>query len=357
MRSFLQTRRYPNFFILGIAVVVVALTGEVSFAAEVRRIDGTASMSVFVDANAFGTAIEFSPIDSTLIAVSSRANELSLVDIGGMAVQWRVTTGFNSRAPAVFSHDGRVVALGNGPDISFVDVYSGVQLQRFPITITPYAPPHPYPIGALNLVRWSRDDRTILAVSSSAFVLADRATGGAVQVFELPDQGVLFNSVKDIQFSDDERSAFLLTSTHFYVFNVASGVLMRTVNILDILPPNPARQLGAMRITLDGAYTVVSERLHLFIIDNQSQQLVRRILAASAPIGDVGFTGDQCCVMTASQDGTSRLYEIATGEQLTRLDDTRPANERVSLSAVGSPKKQDVIVSADFSGLVRVWRP
>jgi len=139
--------------------------------------------------------------------------------------------------------------------------------------------------------------------------------------------------------------------------SVTSGLLVRTVSILGLLPENPARQIGVMRITPDGAFTVVAERLFLYVIDNQTQQLVRRILASSSPISDVGFTGDQCCVMTASKDGTSRVYEIATGLQLTRLDDSRPTNERVGMSAVASPNKLDVIASADYSGFLRVWRP
>ena len=110
-------------------------------------------------------------------------------------------------------------------------------------------------------------------------------------------------------------------------------------------------------MTNDGAYTAISQGMNVYLVDNQMQVLLRRVLASSADIQDLNLTDDQCCFIVASLDGTSRVYDIASGEQLTRLDDSRPPRERASLMSSASPGRLDLIATGDANGILRMWRP
>ena len=69
----------------------------------------------------------------------------------------------------------------------------------------------------------------------------------------------------------------------------------------------------------------------------------------------LALTDDQCCVLLSSWDGTSRVYEIATGVELTRLDDHRSTTERTRFSSLASPTRNSTILSGDVNGRVWIW--
>jgi WD40 repeat protein len=340
-----------------LAVSLLGATAAPALATDVRKLEDTIAISLFADADRYGQVLQFDPHDDSLVVVGSDAGDVALVDLRAAAVAWRAHVGRHGDDSVAFSHDGRVIATADGEELAVLDAYSGQVLQHFPVTVTPYAPPVPYSIGAPERYRFSRNDDLMLVASSRQLVVADRATGRAVQAFWDLDETILWDRKKDVQFSPDERFAYLITSSALYVLNIATGELVRNVDLLSALGLPAGELPSVVRITADGAYSTVASHLFVYVIDNQAQRLVRRILAASARINDLMFTDDQCCVITASQDGTSRIYDIATGEQVTRLDDSRPSNERVGLTAAASPRKLDTVVTTDTMGLLRVWRP
>lgn len=329
----------------------------VAFSTDVRRIEDTRSLEVFGSDSHWATSLEFSPTDDSVLIASAKSQKYALIDLGTMAVQWEYSPSFGAHTAASVSPDGRTIVGGDGDALVFLDTYSGQVVQSYEVKIVPYAPPVPVSIGAPMHLRWTRDSNSLLAVGANDFVLFDRASGLASVVMDTYQRGVLWNTVHDIQLSEDERYAFILSGLKLFVFNAIDGSYLREVPIHAILPQSAARQVNALRLGGDGRYTIVTERQYLYVIDNELGTLERRILASAEPIQDVAITQDQCCVLTASRDGTSRIYEIASGIQLTRLDDTRPANQRKWLSSVASPTRFDIVATGDVDGTVRIWRP
>ena len=341
-------------FGIGVALGVLA---SVAHATEVRRIDDAASTQVFSGDRDIVEVLALSPSDPTLIAAGSDHDQVALVDLSTMSKAWQVTVGRNYHMPLVFSHDGRVIATTDFGNLTFLDVFTGAVIQSYEVTVMPWAPPTPYSIGSPDQYCFSKDDTLMIVGSNRQIVVADRATGQAVQPFwDIKDE-IPIDGDYSVQFSPDERFVYLVTNADFYVLDIATGAKVRDTNLLSALGQPSGVVPDLVRVTSDGAYSVAIIGRFAYVIDNTNEVVVRRILAAASRINDVRFSDDQCCLTTASGDGTSRVYDIATGEQLTRLDDTRPSNERVSLSTVASPKRFDVVVTGDYAGMIRVWKP
>jgi WD40 repeat protein len=335
-----------------LALLTLAASWPAS-AAEVRRVEDTLAVPLFSNPEEMPARAAFSPADASLVAVLGDRGELVLIDTSSMVRQWSTAVGSSYDDPLAFSHDGRTVAVRDGNELALVDTFTGEIRRRLDPKIDGL--PAPWSIGRPDRIRFQSDDAALLIATNDYLVLADHATGQVLQVFDVDEQTILWDDAKEIGLSQDDRFAYLLTRTHLYTFNVATGETVRTMSVLSALGIDNASNIDNLRITKDGAYTALNIGLFVYIIDNQTERLERRLLAASARINDLTITDDQCCIVTASADGTSRVYEIATGLQLVRLDDTRPENDRVSLSAVASPHRGGVVVTADVDGLLRLW--
>jgi WD40 repeat protein len=341
-----------------IVCALAAVSAGSASATEVRRIDDTVSVQVFSGDDADSGVLAFDPRDEGLVAVGNYRRGVALVDLQTMAVAWRAEVNRFDDDPLVFSPDGRVIATVDGGKLSFLDIYTGARLASYEVTVQPYAPPQPYSIGQPERFCFSRDGTLMIVASINQLVVADRATGRAVQPFWDFDTSVLMDT-KDVQFSPDERFVYLITSRRLYALNIATGALARVTELDLIL----GLELGSdsnpevVRITGDGAYSALALGHFVYVVDNAAERLVRRFLASSERINDIRFTADQCCVLVAASDGSSRVYDIATGEQVTRLDDTRSSQDRTRLAAVAAPSRFDVVVTTDVHGVLRAWRP
>gem|GEM_PF-2097241 len=320
------------------------------FAAEVRRIEDTVPFRVFQR----GTTIDqivFKPGDSSVAVVAHRNDHIALIDTSHLSTYWtRTFSRYNG--PLDFTHDGRLLAVRDGADLVVLDVNTGAEFKRFPVKNFTRVNDD----SAAAFVRFNATDSKLMVATDSDVFLVDLASGQVEQEFRSIRVPGTLHFIRTIEWSGDERFLFVMSWKGLVVFNVTSGTWIRTVDVPAItgLTLNTVRDV---RVTSDGAFAAISNGKHVYVVDTQNAMLVRKILASAADIQDMNLTDDQCCFIVASLDGTSRVYEIATGEQLTRLDDSRPAGIRSSLMSSSSPGRLDILATGDADGIVRMWRP
>lgn len=83
--------------------------------------------------------------------------------------------------------------------------------------------------------------------------------------------------------------------------------------------------------------------------------MIRKIRAASEKVVSVKFTENGCCFVAASYDGTARMFEIATGVELVRLDDSRPPGQRERYYSISVLSEAFHILTGDLAGTIRLW--
>ena len=343
-------RSIKIFFILLATASSVILGSSQASAADVRRIQDTVPFRVFPDGK-YVDQIVFRPGDSSVAIVAYRENDIALVDVNQLSIYWAKSLA-RYKGPLEFSHNGQILAVRDGGDLLLLNVDTGSEIRRFSMKAIARSSRDEAP----EFVKFNGNDTKLFVASASEIFLVDIATGAVEQEFRAMSVPGSLHFIRALIWTSDERFLFAVTWKGLVSFNLTSGKYIRTVDIPTItgLRLNTIRDVS---VTNDGAYTAISQGMHVYLVDNQMQVLLRRVLASSADIQDLNLTDDQCCFIVASLDGTSRVYDIASGEQLTRLDDSRPPRERASLMSSASPGRLDLIATGDANGILRMWRP
>jgi len=340
-----------NIYAIALSLLAISLPAR---AVEIRRIEDAASFRAHAKEIKHVT---LSPRDPNIALTSADGGEIALVDLTTLSPYWRTTvTDFDSAV--AFSNRGDTIAAGGQCRLLLFGLDSPVPVMGFDVR----PPGSTSPSCNINwdepeLIRFSKDDTSIFASYADRLFHFDKVSGTVAAVYGNPmNGGTRIWDVLDFQLSRDERYLFLVDQHGFQAYLVADQSLVRTFDFRTVSGLEDVRYRRG-GLSDGGVFSVISDDVYIYIIDNEHKRLVRRTLAAADSISAVKFTDDLCCVMVAAADGTTRVWDVATGTELSRLDDSRPASERSWQTAVTQPRRQDVIVSGDAAGKVWVWRP
>ncbi len=238
-------------------------------------------------------SVAFSPDGRTALSGSSDQT-LILWDVAtGKAV--RQFKGHSGRVESVvFSPDGKT-ALSGGDDHGIIlwDVASGQEIRHFA--------GHS---ARVNSVAFSPDGRTALSgANEPAAILWDVASGQEIRRLD----GNYF-WVLSVQFSPDGRRAL-------------TGDFGGTANEWDLSTGQAVtRQLGNfVAYAPDGRHVLLSNGSTLRLSDLQSGQVIRSFEGRQGYVKTVAFSPDERTALSASDDGTAILWNVATGQEIRRF--------------------------------------
>jgi WD40 repeat protein len=298
-------------------------------------------------------AIAVDPRDPNLALTSSPEGDIALWDLTSLSAYWRAAPGRTGTALA-FSRSGQEVAAGGGAEVHVRRLDDGAVIRTL-IPRDQFGGAFEGP----SLIFFSEGDAEVWVGYPSRIFRFDHATGQLVHRYgDDPFDG--FWSLNDVQLSSDERFLYTVDERRYRAFSTTSHAVVRSFAFAEVegFDAQPINGIAPhVRVTRDGAYTVYAMNHHVSVIDNGTKRVIRKVFAAAAQVTDVAFTEDQCCFLTAAADGTSRLYEISTGDELTRLDDAGPSAGRRWFLSVAMPDRDDVLLTGDSQGEVRLWRP
>lgn len=334
-----------------LALAFAVLVSSPAYATDVRRIEDAQSIHAHAESIAH---IALSPRDGNLAATASTGGEIALWDLTTLSPYWKATVA-DSVSAVQFSTSGNLLAAGGQCKLMLFSLATGLPVQGFDIkdarstgcNINWDEP---------DLIRFSKTDLDVFAGYPDRVFHLNRTTGAVEWIYGDPFTGDRFWGLKDLQLSFDEKYFYMLDEEKWSAYVITTHELARTFKLSEVEGMSGVRfKRGS--VTRDGSYTVVSDDVRVYVIDNTFKKVIRKFLAAADTITTAKMTDDLCCVMIASADGTTRVWEVATGLELSRLDDQRPSRDRPWQMAAASPKRQDVILTGDAEGNVWVWKP
>jgi WD40 repeat protein len=103
----------------------------------------------------------------------------------------------------------------------------------------------------------------------------------------------------------------------------------------------PAEPLGAMAISPDGLLLAVPCGSQVLVFDSKTGHLLRSLAGHTKQVNRVTFGGDGTRVLTASEDQTARLWDVASGKVLVTFE----GHEGSVLSAIFGPEGKTVLTA------------
>jgi WD40 repeat protein len=302
-------------------------------------------------------SLGFSP-DGALLAVAREDGTAELVDVrsrrsvatlapeaeaGGVAGQ--PDEGFGWKAPGV---DAEIVALAFSTDGRLLATGSNDHTARLWDTAT-----------GRETARLLHDDRVVsVAFHPQRPWLATGSRDGSARLWNLAD-GALLQRIE----GDEEMRAVLFSPDGKYLAGIDTGAC---VHLLELGPsPVPARDWCWGSAGLGLAFSADSARLATASGDRAGVFDVssgRRLFEAThlgrrqdgqpehfSWIDQVAFSADGRWLASAGRDGTARVWDLASGQEATRLPHQAP----VQALAFGSDGAQLLTGSSD--GTARLW--
>jgi WD40 repeat protein len=319
-------------------------------ATEVRRIGDAISFRAH---SGMVKSIGLTERNTSIFATADDEGEVAVWDRTTLSPYWRATIGDFDTAIA-FSHTGRLLAAGGQCQMMLLDTNDGYPVMSFDTGT---------PSGGCNInwdepdfLRFSANDETLFAGFTDRIFQLDTTNGRIAHIYgDIMGEGYQFWNLKDFILSANEAYLFTLDELQFRVYLVATGELVRNFDLSAVAGLDNV-DISRGGLTTDGLQFVVADQMYIYVVDTVMQRVERRILAAADRITSAGITENHCCVMLSSADGTTRVYEIATGEEWLRLDDTRPSNTRTWQTAVNSFAGSGEAMTGDAAGFIWIWK-
>ena len=345
--------------IISILFVTSSLTfTENAAAVEIRRWEDAISVESFDDDTVF--QITTSPLNPAIFATVSDDGEIALWDLTTQSMQWRFHIK-TSKSPVFFTNSGQHLATVRDCFLTILNVSDGAPIRAIDLRIFPRTNESPAPtcdfFGYIPKIIFTANDAVAYVVQHDHVIEVDLVAGRVTREIgryleNTPDECWTIN---DIILSDDEQ--FLYSACHFGLrtFHLPTGNI---ANRRDNSEVNglPIQEIQGGILSRDGLYRIFSTDIYVFVVDNIRNQIVRRQMVASDTITALEISHDLANFIISSTDGTSRVFDIATGTEEVRLDDSRGTGERTSFSALAAPTGLGVVLSGDYSGRITIWQ-
>lgn len=337
-----------------VVVILGCSYSEPLFAVEIRYINQAANIQAFDGEGVFSLAVN--PRNPSLLAASSQRGEIALLDKDTLSIQWRYYLG-DSKTAVMFSNDGKQLAAVGGCLLSTMNVLDGTPLQTVDLDRT--ADDHSTSDPGCNInyfgssdIIFTRNNSVVYVAQSDRVVKVDLLLGRIITLFG--GKFDRFWGIMDIRLSDDERFLYVEDERDYFVFDAIGGALALKRSHSEIRDL-PFKTLERSALSRDGKYTVFASQNYAYVVDNTRGQIERKQFVAADRISALEFSHDLTSFMLSSWDGSSRIYNIATGVEEYRLDDSRSSSDRNAHDTIATGATFDGIYTGDSIGNVWLW--
>ncbi len=208
----------------------------------------------------------------------------------------------------------RVVVLDTIYEVHMLDIFTGQVVKTLPS------------LNSVNCFAYSPDGKTIAISDGQRFGLWDATTGKHLMILS---EGT--PEVQSIAYSPDgETIASIRWDDTMQWWNTQTGVNIKTF-------PQPIDNYGAISFSPDGKTIAISEGSELDLCNTESGKHLTTIQGHKDYISGFAFSPDSQTIVTGSRDGTARLWNANTGENL-KIFNMQHTKHRNELSRIDPPK-------------------
>ena len=196
-----------------------------------------------------------------------------------------------------------------------------------------------------NTVAWSADDRQIAVGSGDPVMspeLVDVASG---------KQTVLAGN-NPACYSADASSPAFAGDGHLVAWSTFCGsvIVWNTKTAARVTTYDDKAEVSALALDPTGSrLTVASWNGSLTVVDLKTGKPAMHLVAGTEAVTDVAYSSDGRWIVTASQDGTARVWDVHTGALL-RVD-RHPTGAQTLAFGPGAR----TLATGDAQGVIRVW--
>jgi WD40 repeat protein/uncharacterized caspase-like protein len=225
----------------------------------------------------------------------------------------------SSGTPVAFSPNGNLIAMGDSGsnlfDMCIRSAATGKLIKRFFESVEE--------VGIASAA-FSPDGRFIVTgeagqLVSGVMVLWNTTTGRRTRVFKPTDVSFIGNSsFPTVAFSPDGR--FLLGGGRLWDAVTAKERLKltdRDRKALILKDTSGGGNLG--QYSPDGRLVATDDGEDIVIWDSSTGQQVKRLVGHLRYINSIAFSPDGRFILSGAEDGTARIWEVSTGNELCRL--------------------------------------
>lgn len=331
----------------------------VPFAAQAQTIVRSFSDSVLLEGHTKGVfSVDINQANEAIVASSSEDKSIIVWD--WTTKQKIFKKQFNEKATQiVFSRLGKALAFSGDFGVHVLSTSDWSTLHEFKVPLDARYSLSGY--VSASCLRFSPDDRLLAAGFKTEVIVWDLTDGHVVGRY---DEGGVENwDCKSLEFSADGSRLMGLMQNQFQAWRIADSKPTGT-------PPFKRMSYAwldypsgdAIALSKDFQYVafgaepnLILHKSKISIQDLSTGEVIQTITSGTKAINVLKYSEDGCCILVGSRDGTTRIFDVATRQEISRLEDTRSFPSW--FYSLASATRAGVVVSGDIQGEIRVWKP